>query len=138
MSCFVVVAGVYALVVLILLAKINSKLARLLPATSVEIRMPTNNSIVAGTSGVFEAVPNGAINPGTYAWVASDAAVVLTPSADGSQVTVAVPESDSNSGFTLSVSVQASNGVTLSASQSVTITPAAPAPATAVTIQQLS
>jgi len=112
------------------------------PATKVwivrEEKMPTNNSIVAGSSGVFQAVPNGAINSGTYSWTCSDLAVTLTPSADGSEVTVAVPASDSSSGFTLDVSVQSSDGATLTNSVSVTITPAAPAPATAVAIQQIS
>lgn len=59
-----------------------------------------NYSIVAGTTGSFAAVlnpANGAQAPGTVPqWSASDPAITLTPSADGTTCDVAVPAAQTN------------------------------------------
>jgi hypothetical protein len=93
--------------------------------------MPTNLSIVAGTSGDFVAtpVPAGSAPLSTQPvpqWVASDSAVVLTPTTNGLGVNAAVPATDTNTTFTLAISYTRSDGTTATGSATITITPAAP------------
>jgi hypothetical protein len=115
-----------------------------------EYSMPTNNSIVAGTTGVFVAVPEPAgtaIPAGAPAptWSASDPSVVITNNSSdpsGLTVDVAVPAGDTETVFTLSVSgPDGASGAIISGSVSVTITQPVPPPAPAPTsfaVTQLS
>lgn len=93
-----------------------------------EKKMPTDFSIVAGTSGVFSAVltpPNGAQAPGTTPqWAASDGSVVLSPTSDGMKVEAAVPAGFAGTSFDLTLSaVSADSGVgTVSKTHTITVT----------------
>lgn len=97
--------------------------------------MPTNNSIVAGTSGLFQGggpLPAGsAFAPGVLpTWAASDPTVTLSAPAgitDGSQISAAVPAANT-SPFTLQQSyVRVTDGVLAqSPVLTVTVTPANP------------
>jgi hypothetical protein len=96
-----------------------------------ENAMPTNFSIVAGTSGDFVAtpVPTGSAPLSTQPvpqWVASDSAVVLTPTTNGLGVNAAVPATDTGTSFTLAISYTRSDGTTATGSATITITPATP------------
>jgi hypothetical protein len=92
-----------------------------------EKKMPTDFSIVAGTTGSFSAIltpPGGAQAPGTTPqWSSSDATVVLTPSTDGMKVDAAVPASETASSFDLSIlAVSSDSGVgTVSKTHSITV-----------------
>jgi hypothetical protein len=73
--------------------------------------MPTNFTIVAGTSGHFVAVltpPNGSMN-GVPQWASSDPAVVLTPAANGLSCDAAVPATDTGTTFTLTLTAVSSD-----------------------------
>jgi hypothetical protein len=104
-----------------------------------EKQMPTDFSIVAGTSGVFSAVltpPGGAQAPGTVPqWVASDSSVVLTPTSDGIKVEAAVPAGFSGTTFDLSLSAVSSDSGVGTVSKTHTITVSA-APLTAIDFGQ--
>jgi hypothetical protein len=96
--------------------------------------MPTDFSIVAGSSGIFNAIltpPNGAQAAGTVpSWSASDASVTLTPSADGLNCVAAVPATDTAASFDLqitAVSADASVG-TVKAAHTITIVQPTPPP----------
>ena len=117
-----------------------------LPLGAQGATMPTNNSIVAGTSGVFVATP---VPPGSApdpaqlvpAWVASDPAVAIKASADGLTASVAVPATDTGTGFTLGVSYTRKDGTVATGSVSVSIVQPTPPPApepTSFTISQTS
>src|SRR5271154_3770250 len=118
------------------------------PATEAAVTqrgtMPTDNTIQAGASGVFQAVPNGALSATVSpVWSASDPAVVITqdPSdASGLTVDVAVPATDTNTSFVLAVELTPSSGPAFPTSITVTIAPVTPppAPATSAVINQLS
>lgn len=66
--------------------------------------------IVAGSSGVFQETPTpqGATIPAgsVPVWASSDSTVTLTPFADGTQVTAAVPAGSTITTFNLSVANQ--------------------------------
>ena len=104
--------------------------------------MPTNLSIVAGTSGIFMVTWNGALQPGApVVWSASDPAVVLAPvttDPTGNTESAAVPASDTASTFVLTATATNLAGAPVTATATITITPAPPAPATAGVINQLS
>jgi hypothetical protein len=97
--------------------------------------MPTNNTIVVGNSGVFAGgalIPTGsAFAPGvlpTYA--CSDASLVLTPAADGSSVSVAIPAGYTGTSISLQESyVRVADGVVVqSPALTITILPATTPP----------
>jgi hypothetical protein len=99
--------------------------------------LPTDNSIVAGTSGNFVATPEP---PGSQlrsgvlpSWVASDSSVVLSPSADGLSVTAAVPAGDTAPSFTLGISYPRADGVAATGQITVTIVQPTPPPPVVVT-----
>ena len=101
--------------------------------------MPTDFSIVAGTSGSFNAVltpTNGAQAVGTVPqWSASDSSVILTPSPDGLTCEVAVPVSATAASFDLqitAVSADANVG-TVKAAHTITIVQPTPPPPPALT-----
>jgi hypothetical protein len=105
--------------------------------------MPTNNSIQAGSSGVFEVLPlpvGTAFAQGDLpSWTADDTSLTLTPSADGTQVTVAVPATDTNTSFNLTASyTRKVDGTTITDSIAVAIIPVTTPEPTSLSIQQLS
>jgi hypothetical protein len=93
-----------------------------------------NFSIVAGTTGSFAAVftpDNGAQAPGTVPqWTASDPAITLTPSADGTTCDVAVPAAQTNA-FDLDLSAVSSDPSvgTVAAKHTIAVTQPVPPPA---------
>lgn len=108
--------------------------------------MSTNNSIVAGTSGVFQMFlePAGSVspNPGAPTWSADDPAVVITPDPSdptGETVDVAVPLTDTGTSFTLSVTApDGAAGAAISGSATITIVQPPPPAPTSLGIKQLS
>jgi hypothetical protein len=116
------------------------------PATSGAIRqlggsMPTNLSIVAGTTGTFQVTWNGAMGTTPPVWSSSDPNVTLaTVSSDatGNTETAAVATTDTASTFVLTANGTNSVGASVVATATITITPATPAPATSGVINQLS
>lgn len=114
-----------------------------LKITQLGDQMPTNNSIVVGTSGVFQVTPlpaGSAFASGVLPqWAASDPSISLKPSTDGTQVTAAVPAGSTLPNFNLQASyVRQTDGTTITAVVTVTITAAAVAEPTSLSIAQLS
>jgi hypothetical protein len=104
--------------------------------------MPTDFSIVAGTTGTFNSVltpPNGAQAVGTVPqWTSNDASVTLTPSTDGLSCVAAVPVTDTAASFDLeitAVSADASVG-TVKAAHTITIVQPPPPALTAIDFAQ--
>lgn len=120
--------------------------ARKLEIFRLGATMPTNNSIEVGQSGVFEVSPlpaGSTFVPGNAPkWAASDAAVQLAPSENGTQVTVTIPATNTNPSFDLGVSyTRQTDSQTITAKATVTVTQPAPPPATepsSVSISQIS
>lgn len=107
--------------------------------------MPTNFSIVAGTSGNFSAVltpSNGAQAPGTVPqWTSSDSSVALVPSADGLTCDVTVPAGFPAASFDLSISAVSSDSSvgTVTNKHTIAVTqpiPPPPSPLTAIDFVQ--
>ena len=102
-------------------------------------KMPTDFSIVAGTTGSFSAVltpPNGAQAAGTTPqWSSSDASVALSPSPDGLTLQAAVPATFTGPTFDLTISAQSADPAvgTVTKTHTITVTPA---PLTAVDFAQ--
>lgn len=104
--------------------------------------------ILAGASGKFQVTPlpaGAALQAGSVpSWQASNAAVVLTPAADGLTVDVAVPATVTDAAFDLACSAVSSDGSALSATVSVPVLappppppPPPPTPATSLQIDQI-
>jgi hypothetical protein len=104
--------------------------------------MPTDFSIVAGTSGTFASIltpPNGALAAGEVPkWSASDSSVIITPSPDGLTCEAAVPVGATAASFDLeltAISADASVG-TVKAAHTITIVQPPPPALTAIDFAQ--
>jgi hypothetical protein len=111
--------------------------------------MPTNFSVQAGGAPAvvqFIPLPQGSVfaTPTSFVPTATDPAVVIAPNpgdTTGTEFTLTVPASDTNTTFTLNVTgPDGAGGATISGSQAWTIIPAVvvPPPATSIGQQQLS
>jgi hypothetical protein len=98
--------------------------------------------IVLGAVGTFTEVPapvGGALQAGAIpTWTSDDTLTALTPSTDGTSVSVATSTSDTATSFNLTVSGVNSAGTAISTSVNVPLLPAAVTPATGFTITQTS
>jgi hypothetical protein len=115
------------------------------PATSFKIIQTGDssmaiNGIPVGGMGSFSEVPDppgSSLQPGNIpVWSSDDPLTSLTPSADGTSVSVSVASSDTASSFNLTVSGVSSNGNAISKTDSVPILPAVVVPATGFVISQ--
>jgi hypothetical protein len=73
--------------------------------------MPTDFSVIVGTTGSFAAVlnpPNGTMS-GVPLWSASDASVVLSPAADGLSCVAGIPAGFTAASFTLTLTAISSD-----------------------------
>ncbi len=106
--------------------------------------MPTDFSIVAGSSGSFSAIltpPNGAQAPNSVPqWAASDPSVALSPSGDGLKCDAAVPAGFTAPTFDLNLQAQSSDPAiaTVRAVHTITVSQPAPGPLTAIDFAQVS
>ena len=101
-------------------------------------QMPISG-VPSGGKGTFQVTANGALQSGNVpAWTVDDAAVTLTPAADGMTVVAATSTADTNTSFNLTVTAVSSDGTSLTATANVPILPAPPAPATSLTINQIA
>lgn len=104
--------------------------------------MATITGVPAGGQGTFQETPTpagGALQAGAIpAWTADDAAVVLTPSSDGTTVVAAVPATDTAASFNLTVTGVSSNGSTISQVTNVPILPGVAVPATGFSVSQIA
>ncbi len=104
--------------------------------------MPTDFSIVAGSTGSFSAVltpPNGAQAPNSVPqWAASDPSISLSPSGDGLKCDAAVPAGFTAPTFDLNLQALSSdaNIGTVRVSHTITVNQPAPGPLTAIDFAQ--
>ena len=98
--------------------------------------------IVLGQVGVFTGVPvpAGGLTSGVPVWTSDDPNTSLTPSADGSSVSVATSATDTAASFNLTQSGADGNGTPISSSVNVPLLPSAPPPVQAQSfdIKQIS
>jgi hypothetical protein len=99
------------------------------------------NGIVKGAVGTFIETPTpagGQLQAGNIpVWSSDDTQTTLTPSADGTSVSVATSASDPATSFNLTVTGVSSDGTKITATANVPLT-AAVVPATGFTISQTS
>ena len=98
--------------------------------------------IVVGATGVFTETPTppgSALQTGSVpSWSADDATIVLTPAADGTSVSAAVPAGHAPTSFNLTCSGVNSAGAAISTTVAVPILPPPVTPATGFDINQTS
>lgn len=104
--------------------------------------MGTINGIVKGSVGTFTETPSPAgssLQAGNVpVWTSDDPLTTLTPSADGTSVSVATSAADTAASFNLTVSGVSSDGTAISTSANVPLLPPAVVPAKGFDINQTS
>ncbi len=90
--------------------------------------------VMVGSSGVFTATPNGALQAANVpVWSSADTNVSFAPSGDGLSSVVTVASAEASATFPITVSGVNSDGVSISTTVTVTAIPVPPPPPVAAT-----
>jgi hypothetical protein len=111
------------------------------PATEVQISQIGDSMITGpGTSGTFQATPNGAVQPNTYGFTTDDPNASITPSSDGSTAVIQASAGNTATSLTVTVKVTSSDaaGTVLTSSLTVPFSAPPPTPATSVSLAQIA